>query len=456
MNFKKILLAVVTGAALLTLAGAALSMPASDINIYGASAQYNFWKAEGANFLADQGCTVNGSRELNDGSSEAKKHFIVNATCGANSVNIRVSSKASYDGVLALQNNTVNPNAAPGGCPGTQRLMLTAYTGDARACYTVTIGASDVVVGDFFQTSVGQKLGPYEGGSITRNFLGANAITDAGVTDYCRPLTIPFAFFINNSVKLADGVTQPTDINLVTAKIIFGSGALADWSDLPGYNAGVINVCFRHAGSGTHATINSLFPTLASAVVNLPKVAGGGGLTYSGSNYFFNDGSADEMKCVNGAGLSSGAYWDGTGAIGYADADQDLTNYPATHRLTFNGVVPTRANVINSSYPFITVQNMYVTPGNAADATLIALCNHAADPINVHRANGFWAPTCAFPVIPYSLFSGWVYNVGNGNTWDYLSWDNIANPACTGAGTSTHGPEACCVGFHSSGNCCRE
>ncbi|HVP79226.1 MAG TPA: hypothetical protein VMV04_15170 [Thermodesulfobacteriota bacterium] len=435
---KKILLSLICGSALLAFAGAASAAPTADINIYGASAQFNFWKAEAANFLTDEGCTVNGSQTSAD-----NKNFIVNATCGKNSVNIRVSSKASYDGVLAAQGNTTNTNRGTAcGGDATKRSMLASIADNTTmGCFDVTIGASDVVVTDFTQTSQGFLQGPYEGSAANfkRYFSGANAVTETGVTDYCRPLVVPFAFFINNSVKLDDGLTQPSDISLTTAKIIFGSTVLADWSDLPGYAPSVINVCYRHAGSGTHATINSLIKTIS---LQLPgtKV----GATYDGSSgYYFNDGSSDMMKCVNGApGPTNGLTWSGTGAIGYADADQVVGTgtYASTHRLTLNGVAPSRANVINRSYPpFWTPQNMYVTPADAANAALIDLCNHAVNPKNVHRNNAYWAPTCAFPEIPVSLYSPWVYNVNQGNKWDF---QDKANGECTAVGV----PFGCCTG----------
>jgi hypothetical protein len=46
MKIKHILSSVVAGASLLTLVGSASAAITGDINIYGASAQFNFWKAQ--------------------------------------------------------------------------------------------------------------------------------------------------------------------------------------------------------------------------------------------------------------------------------------------------------------------------------------------------------------------------------------------------------------------------
>lgn len=423
MNFKKILVTVIAALSVLSFAGMALAMPTSDINVWGASAQFNFWKAEAVNFLTSQGCTINGSQETTN-----LKNYIVNATCGGNSINFRVGSKASYDGILAIQGNSTNPNAyLCSGGTAFQRSMLNSIADNVTlSCQTVTIAAADVVAGDFKQISTGQDLGPYQGGAITRNFV-LNPVTTTGVTDFCRPMAIPFSFFVNNSVKLSNG-SNPTDISLVVAKIIFGSGLIYDWSDLVSYSALPINVCYRHAGSGTHATLNSLFPTLQTALTSGTSTSCPVASTtcYTGTNYFFNDGSADMMNCVNGSStlVQNGYSWSGSGAIGYADSDQDLTDYPSTLALTLNGVAASRANLINWSYPFTTIQNMYITNANVGNSTLTALCTFASDPANSLDADPIWAPTCAFPFIPYSLYQPVIDNRANGNPWDYMIYSD--------------------------------
>jgi len=457
MKIKKFLTSLLAGASLLTLVGTA-SAVTGDINIYGASAQYNFWKGQAPGFLSAQGCTATASGATSDNKNAITKGTGPAGSCGASgTVYFRTSSKASYDGPLAIQGDTANPNGTDyldnGPCrtalgygptyrpmvdEGTCNFSTGVCTG--TKCVQVTGGSSDVVVSSFNQKTVGNLLGPNGGGSITRDFVtAANKITATGLAD-CRDMVVPFAFYINKKVEGGDAVgataitsggsgytvatvafggpgtgatatatvsggqvtgititnggsgytSAPTvtisgdgsgatatayrtvtDLTTSDAKLLF-SGKINDWSDL-GFDAHPATVCWRHAGSGTMATL--AYAVMPPAALQQLQVAG----TPATKNYWFNDGSADEMKCVNNTGSVSGDY-----AVGYADADQDLSSYPNVIRASYNGVAPSHANVSNGLYDFWTVQNLYTTSPVPADmaavCTYFTTCAHNTNP----------------------------------------------------------------------------
>jgi hypothetical protein len=87
------------------------------------------------------------------------------------------------------------------------------------------------------------------------------------------------------------------------------------------------------------------------------------------------------MRCVNGSGA-----WLGTGAIGYADADQSLTSFTTTTRLALNGVPANETNIKKGAYNFIGNQQLYgITESHP-------LCVYANDP--AHITGTYWAAQC--------------------------------------------------------------
>ncbi len=361
---KNLLKSTLVGFSVLALAGTASAQV--NINLYGASSQHLFWNDAADDFLLSKGCTNVGRAEKDD------KNGITRGTCGGQQVYIRYSSKASFDGILALLGDDSLAGSAekckPGdpGYPGAAlapyyRLMVdestcTSWTGAPNSCsgmkcQRITLGASDVAGESFVQQSRGQLKGPLGGGYISRSFDG---IDTAGLTSY-NPLIVPFGFFVNKSVK-KDGV-ELDNISRMQAVQIFSGGAFA-WTDfgtnysVTGGSSDDIVACFRHAGSGTHATMD--FAVMRGN-------GWGAGLstdeTTGGPNLYFNDGSSDMMRCVNGSGS-----WTGLGAIGYADADQSLSSYPNTKALKYNGEFGTRVNIRNGMYDFWSVQWLYENP----------------------------------------------------------------------------------------------
>jgi ABC-type phosphate transport system substrate-binding protein len=413
MKIKNIFTSVIVGASLLAFAGAASAattyatgtgtptMPTSDLNIYGASAQFTFFKSEIPHFLTAAGCTLVATNTSADG-----KHFVQQATCGSNTVNWRVSSKASYDGPLAADGNSTNPSrdtTCETSNGPTYRPMLSVGS-STLTCQPVSVGASDVQVGDFVQKSNGALLGPLGGTATVRNFQTNPFVLSANTTAYCRPLAIPFSFFANKSVTLADGTTPISNISTAEARMIF-QGIIKNWSDLQAVSmfSQPVNVCYRHAGSGTHATMDAF---MRPSGMLTTAVTGG-----TGAHYYFNDGASDELRCVNGSGT-----WSGTGAIGYADSDITLgTTFPNTVRIQLDGIDPTTDHMDDYSWAFATIQNMYADTTVSATDIMKDLCTYASQPSTITTVNPNWAASCNMKHIKNSNFSGFVVNTNYHN-----------------------------------------
>lgn len=432
---KRSIKSLALAASVLAMAGTAQAAT-YDINIYGASAQYNFWKNLSATYLTasvangGQNCTGGTtSAEYNTGSdaSNDKKHFIVTGTnCnGGHTINIRISSKASYDGINAVRNT---------GTAG-QRSMLDSVTNPVLVAKDVHVGASDVAGESFQQESHGQKNGPAGGGQYDMAFTG---ISTSGLT-VKNPLVVPFAFFVNNSVTYNkcvggtnDGMlcvtagaqdicgtggtctnTQLDNISRPMAVNIFGNKSWY-WSDLgASFNAGTagneIIACHRHAGSGTHATIDYAVLTHGKWGGNLPTQESTAVTSDSGIVYF-NESSSNEMNCINTL----------AGAIGYADADQKLTDYTSTHQVKYQGVPARRNTVRNGLYDFWSVQNLYInntkTPVNVAPRTIIdSMITWASKPASINLLPSpmpsFWA---SFNEMVYMKSSDKTYEIYRG------------------------------------------
>jgi hypothetical protein len=394
MKFKKIITSLICGAAILAFTGAAI---AEDITLYGASAQFLFWTSAAPGFLQSKGCTVIGCAKYDNTDA------IVKATCGGVDTYFRIASKASYDGICALQSNYggANSNCTShipadardlsnettctwGSCAGA---VSTWSSCTGRKSVAITIGASDVEGDSFVQQSHGLYSGPLGGAQTDRVFTG---LSTAGL-DRCTPLVVPFAFFANRSVTKG-GVTID-NMPRMMAVIIF-SGQAWNWTDFGADFASLpIVACLRHAGSGTHATLdmavmhNEWGASLATCANNNTSAAC---VPAVGPTIYFNNGSGDEMNCVNGSGA-----WSGDGAVGYADADQagSLGSYPDTVVLKYNGEVANRVNIRNGVYDnFWSNQQLYF---RTRTAWIDNLCTYAADPTKVpaSKAN-YWATVC--------------------------------------------------------------
>lgn len=433
---KKMVKTAIIGGALLGMTAGA-NAETIDINIYGASAQYKFWTAAAADFLADQGCagTVYTAKDADD------KHGI--ARCddlNGDTVYIRYSSKASYDGIRSVQG--LDPDGESGDCADNEREMAdetnTSWsTGvvNGLSCEDVTIGASDVAAETFGQESHGLIYGPKDSSSNVDEDREIYDITMDSDYEIYRPIVVPFAFFRN-----ANSTTPvPFDnMSRLMATAIF-SGQVTDWNQFrPDLDEdGTVEetdtldmvVCLRHAGSGTHATLDaavmrgdySLLTTEAlpgSALVIAEVLP----VTY------FNDGSSDMMRCVGGGGSKSGYEdYDGIGAVGYADADKvkmsdgtaaapnniegeyhDTDSYGDVKLMTWQGEEAKKVNIVNGTYDFWSAQWLYVSPDESEDvADLVdALATYAEDADNLPSGKAdYWASQDEMNVEKVSDFS---------------------------------------------------
>ena len=164
---KHALKATVLSAALVLLAAAAASAAVIDINLYGASAQYLYWNDAADTFLIGQGCT-----NVEQAEDATRKHGITKGTCGADTVYVRYSAKASFDGIYSCKGQV--PPDGQESCAGVSprhREMAdeaaTTWAGpppamgtvNALTCKVVGLGASDVNGNTFGQSSHGQIKG---------------------------------------------------------------------------------------------------------------------------------------------------------------------------------------------------------------------------------------------------------------------------------------------------------
>ncbi len=404
---KKSIKTLAVAASVFAMAGTAHAANV-DINIYGASAQYLFWNDTADNFLASKGCS-----NITQAQDSTKKHGITSGTActgfGGNNVTIRYSSKASFEAVRSTK-GTTNPD----GCPTAfERKMASSVTApNTLVCVPVTLGASDVAGESFVQESHGQKFGPLGGGPYDVVLSGEDA---SGLASY-NPLIVPFGFFVNQAVKAdqcsanaaanageycasdADcGGTAGACVNSTIKNItrlqavnIF-AGYASDWSDFGAYfDAQPIVACLRHAGSGTHATIDYAVVRGNGWGNELAK--------YEETNrIWFNEGSTDLIKCVNG-NTTSATNGSLIGAIGYADSDQAVGVAGTSQNVVpvkYNGAFGTRYNVRNGNYDFWSTQWVYENTGRTSSLqrpVVDGLMAFASDPANIPSTKAkFWA-----------------------------------------------------------------
>jgi ABC-type phosphate transport system substrate-binding protein len=425
----KVLAATVS---LLALAGAAHA-DVYDINIYGASAQYNFWSSAAPQYLGTGGlnCASTSFLQATDGSknhgiavgTNCNPTGIANFTPGS-TVNIRVSKKASYDGIWAIQGqvdttlpNPADPSLVCQNADGHTRQM--AKADGTLDCFKVTVGASDVKGESFLQASRGLMKGSqaYDGTptNSTYNpsynrlttFTSTNGIDTSSIATVYSPVAVPFGFYVNAAAT--NNGTPITNLTRLQAVSLF-SGGIKNWQDFgttyPNLHTAV---CLRHAGSGSHATLDAA--VMNGGAWGTPLVQKANNLAFDGAatnpskitystvktDVYFNDGTTDEMNCINRI----------SGAVGYADADSGFgkaatwpnifANGGGTNILpiSYQGVMPSRDNIVNGIYDFWSKEQMYVS--NTASASESAIIAHMANYLNnaAHLTGasfeGYWA-----------------------------------------------------------------
>lgn len=410
---KKLLKGIAVGSALMFLAGPAAA-DTVEVHLFGASAQYKFWTAAAPQFLADPtgancvdagGVDYYASKGYSDADfSNRDTGVAIGQNCQGTGDDIILSytTYASYQGIRAVQGDVDDPdncgNNAQRGVPdwsdkdsdgnsvsGGSPYIWGGSTGiagsvDDLVCDDIDLGASDVAGETFGQTSTGQLLGPNGGGDYSST---VNAEDTTGLS-YCRPIIVPFAFFGDENL--------PTDnMTRLMATAIF-SGTVTNWNDF-GYANQAMTVCLRHAGSGTHATLDAGImrgdaPLLTNEALPGSFQVNQGWVPVT----YFNKGSSDMMRCIRDVGA---------GAVGYADADKNGAaadgsegDYPTVKRLTYMGADGTRLNVANGIYDFWSAQWLYyLTNEETPVKTVIGkLCDYASDAANIPASKaGFWA-----------------------------------------------------------------
>ncbi len=400
--FKKVLTGLTVGGALLGMVGMA-SAADININIYGASAQYKFWNAAADDFLRGKGCL--NVTQASDGS----KHGITKGDCGSDTVYIRYSSKASVDGIYSVSG--IDPLDATD-CDDTfnagYREMastngITWGNPDAGVvnyeCVDVTIGASDVAAGTFKQQSSGMLWGHFAvdpANGTTPNYSVnqvVNNVSDAGLNFY-RPVIVPFAFFAHDDVPF-DNLSRVMAANLF-------AGNVGDWSDFnPALPSQEVKVCLRHAGSGTHATLDAAVMRGELPLANAQPLS----FLNNYPEIWFYDGSSDLLDALQ----------DLPGSVGYLDADKNGTlgneKKANVKRLTYNGIEPYRASIVNGTYSFWSAQWLYENPADPSYATTHSwvqdLDTFASTPANIAIVgkDGFWAAQGEMQVVKATDFS---------------------------------------------------
>jgi len=198
------------------------------------------------------------------------------------------------------------------------------------------------------------------------------------------------------------------------------SGAVTAWSDLTDQAAfnGVhepLNVCFRHAGSGTSATLEITEMNPAQLVQTQVTQVG----NFGNYTFWFNDTTGDEQKCVNQVSWSVGYYdadkvWSPSGnpCLPAPGTDQDAsycTNYQVAIDNTVLNNGPTVVKLVEENgYDYWTVENLFYDAPSHPEIT--ALCNWLKTGTHV-LPDPFYAYTCQ---------------------QDYTKQHDVAYPAYTG------------------------
>ncbi|MEW6380215.1 MAG: hypothetical protein AB1611_11505 [bacterium] len=380
---KRCLQVLVIVMAILAMAGRS-GAATININIYGASAQYLFWNDAADNFLASIGCT-----NIQQAEDSSKKHGITKGTKGADTYYIRYSSKASFDGIYSCKGQVPPPEV--GGqpsCAGNPRNREMADENNTNwatklvnglKCVEVTIGASDVGGECFGQYTEGKLKGHYDRANQPYVYRNVGPIDTTGMTIY-KPLVVPFGFFANTAIE-----TEVSNLTRLQAVLIFARKAFV-WSDFgpTTYPVKDIVACLRHAGSGTHATLdNVVFRTDTWPLAT----------TEDDWGVWFNDGSSDMMRCIEQNG---GFSTDTAAAVGYADADQlvGTSSYPHVYALNYMGASAAKENITNCVYDFWAEQHLYECNPNdsVTHPIVLQLIAYASNPANLPASKAaYWA-----------------------------------------------------------------
>jgi len=400
---------ILSGAALT--AHAVETVDATDvvINMYGASAQVNYWLELGGEFMTAQGC--DSASKTNAGANYIAIKGVNCSSVGGNDIYITYGSVASLEGVqaameLAPLSSSLNNTCLVGGVVNnalretvdlstcTFPTTFGPYTPTCTiGCADIHAGTSDVESESFDQTSYGQVKGHLLGGIET---LVANGPDVSSLTLY-KPTIVPFAFYANNKLGGSTAKGLVNNLSRTQAVNLF-AGKIAKWNEykqFSGYNKDV-QLCLRHAGSGTHATLDTAVfrDDTKDATLTLLTAEN----TTSAPYAWFYKSSSDMKTCVEqnggvGNGLTVSKF-----AVGYMDAD--TANTSNMHQMTYQGapavdlasvgMVPAVGNpyINDGTYDFWSAQSVYVKSTDDS-ATFQALMLFAENNIPASKS-GLW------------------------------------------------------------------
>lgn len=324
---NKVLKVAALGASIIGLASVA-SAADLNMNIYGASAQGKFWNTYAEQFLKasttatpapGMGCTSTTKGYQDAGQ---KLGITVGFNCagnGGDDVYIRYTANKSVEGPRAVMNldPQENDSCITGNPTNDPNRAQADWDGSAitKTCLPVHVGASDVASESFTQESHGAKNGNYTTTQYDEVLQGQVIPGLDEIGTAAQPIVVPFAFFANNALNV-DNLSRQQMLLLLSNNVY-------NWNQFgTGYENKKVVLCMRHAGSGTHATLDkaimrgdAALPTLDARNVPVPVKKAG---------VMFHESSSDMMKCVNENGLYTTA---SAAAIGYADADANVSAY---------------------------------------------------------------------------------------------------------------------------------
>lgn len=422
--------AVMTGAAVTAQAAT------KEVHMYGASAQRDFWKDYGVTYLNNLGCDPATIGIAKNGDNF---YALKGDNCSGDTIYITYSAVSSIEGLLAVKgdapnnpllNDTCETSPGSGIIDNNQREVAdwttcnyTSGVCGAMKCADVTVGTSDVEASSFIQESHGNLQG-HLGGDWTDIDLAATPISFDGTYENRKPTIVPFAFYVNNGIGSATPVGDMANLTRTQAVNLF-AGNISHWGRLKGfefYSANPVVLCLRHAGSGTHATLDKVvfrddtkqntrrdYSNPLALTDDMPLVTTQD--TSAAPYKFFYESSSKMKVCIedNGRTATGSPIPFNAKAIGYLDADQ--VSFKA-HQMKYQGSPAfdiavrnagtggTNPYIDKGSYDFWSAQNVYFK--SADDVTLgnliTDMMDYAETAIPLSKS-GIWTTGAALKVV---------------------------------------------------------
>lgn len=430
---KQLKVALVTSAAILAVAGLANATTPLQVNLVGASAEFDYWAggttpAMPAFLTSALGCTAGPLKTI------GKFAYVKGTACDpakipagyGNEIEFRVTGQATVESTAIKGTPAQYPSvvyvtddATNYPCNDTHKRTFvidgslnTSGTNSGKikvGCLPAHIGALDLDASSVTQLSSGQVFGPMGGGAVSFDHTGGldmSGMTHLTTTpgNFATTFATPFALSVNKAVKarqctagnIGDVCTADSDcgsggtcnttsttinnLSRLQVAMIF-SGQTASWRDFgPAYDDIATVACLRHSGSGTAACFDNMVMTGGTsgwgATTATTEVA-----TVDGPPIiYFNDSTGAELGCANGnttadaSGNPSGTGAD-IGGVAYADADKAVgsgTGLDKLVQIKYNGVRANANNIKNGSYDWYSIANFYANPAYADQSAVAA------------------------------------------------------------------------------------